>query len=237
MTASAAGSSATAPPAGLRAAVQFRGMATRTALLDAALAVFRAKGYAATTVEDICRATGVTKGSFFHHFSGKEELAIAATGHWNEVTGQAFAQAPYQSVADPRERILAYIDFRAQIVQGELAEVTCLLGTLVQETYDTHPAIRDACRAGIVGHAQTLVPTIAAAKARYAPRATWTAESLALFTQAALQGAFVLGKSHGDWSVAADCIAHLRRHVEGLLPPAPPARSRSRPHPRKGASK
>jgi TetR/AcrR family transcriptional regulator, transcriptional repressor for nem operon len=152
---------------------------SKTKLLDAALQVIRSKGYSATTVDDVCAAAGVTKGSFFHHFKGKEELAIVATQHWTQVTGQLFASAPYQQVADPRERILAYIDFRAAILQGELPDFTCLLGTMVQETFQTHPAIRLACNVGINSHAQTLVSTIDAAKALYAPDADWTAESLA----------------------------------------------------------
>ena len=38
------------------------------------------------------------------------------------------------------------------ILSGELPEYTCLLGTLVQETYDTHPDIRDACERGMSTH-------------------------------------------------------------------------------------
>jgi TetR/AcrR family transcriptional repressor of nem operon len=198
-------------------------------MLDAALATIRRKGYAATTVDDICAATGLSKGSFFHHFKGKEDLAVAAVGHWNAVTGALFAQAPYQQVADPRARLLAYIDFRAGLLRGELPDVTCLLGTLVQETYATHPAIRAACGAGIAGHAATLLPTIEAAKARYAPRAEWTSESLALFTQAALQGAFVVAKSQGSAQAAEPLVAHLRAYVQGLLADAPaPATPRRR---------
>ena len=52
---------------------------SKTKLLDAALHVIRVKGYAATTVDDICHEAGVTKGSFFHHFKSKDELALAAT--------------------------------------------------------------------------------------------------------------------------------------------------------------
>ena len=52
----------------------------RARLLDAALTVIRAKGYADTTVDELCRAAGVTKGAFFHHFRSKEELAVAAAG-------------------------------------------------------------------------------------------------------------------------------------------------------------
>ena len=202
---------------------------SRTRLLDAALATIRRKGYAATTVDDLCAATGLSKGSFFHHFKGKEDLALAAAQHWRDTTGALFANAPYQQVADPRERLLAYIDFRGALAQGELPEISCLLGTLAQETYATHPAIREACHAGIEGHAVTLVPTIAEAKARHAPRAKWTPESLALFTQAALQGAFVVAKAAGDAQAAAPLIAHLRAYVQGLLaaePSAPTPRRR-----------
>ena len=200
---------------------------SRTRLLDAALAAIRRKGYSATTVDELCAATGLSKGSFFHHFKGKEDLGLAAVQHWNETTGTLFANAPYQQVADPRARLLAYIDFRAALAQGELPDISCLLGTMVQETYATHPALRDACRAGIDGHAATLVPTIAAAKSLYAPRAKWTPQSLALFTQAALQGAFVVAKAAGDAAAAAPLIAHLRAHVQGLLPlPEPTPRRR-----------
>ena len=52
--------------------------ATRTKLLDAARDVIRTKGYAATTVDDICVEAGVTKGGFFHHFASKEQLAKSA---------------------------------------------------------------------------------------------------------------------------------------------------------------
>jgi TetR/AcrR family transcriptional regulator, transcriptional repressor for nem operon len=198
---------------------QPRGLLTRTSLLDAALKVIRSKGYSAATIDDICAAAGVTKGSFFHHFANKEELAIEATRYWNELTGGLFANAAYQQVPDPRERILAYIDFRAQIVQGDLADVTCLLGTMVQETFDSHPAIRAACREGIEGHARTLAPMIAQAKALYAPDADWNAENLALYTQAALQGAFIVAKAQGNSDIAVRFIAHLRHYVQGLLTP------------------
>ncbi len=114
--------------------------------------------------------------------------------------------------------LLAYLDFRAALVRGGLPDLTCLLGTLVQETFTSHPALRAACGAGIEAHASTLVPTIEAARRRYAPDADWTAESLARHTQVVLQGAFVLAKALDDPAVVLDAVAQLRRHVELLLP-------------------
>lgn len=193
----------------------------RQRLLDAALGEFRARGYAATTVDDLCRAAGVSKGAFFHHFASKEALALAAVEYWNTHTGQLFAQSSYHALPDPRDRVLAYIDLRGELLRGELAHYTCLLGTLVQETYGSHPALRAACRAGIEGHADTLVRDLAEAKKKYAPKATWSPESVALYTQVALQGAFVLAKAQDGLAVAADAVVHLHRYIELLLPVAP----------------
>lgn len=194
---------------------------SRRKLLDAAVDVIRARGYAGTSVDDICRAAGLTKGSFFHHFKGKDELAIAATVHWTGVTGERFANAPFRAIADPRERVLAYIDFRAALIKGGLPDFTCLLGTMVQETYDTRPAIRDACQHAILAHARTVQADLAQAKALYAPDADWDPLDVALFSQAAIQGAFVLAKAQHSPGAARRAIAHLRAYVASLLPLAP----------------
>ena len=190
---------------------------SKTKFLDAALHVIRYKGYTATRVEDICEAARLTKGSFFHHFDTKEDLALAAAEHWGVMTRAVFEAAPYRALSDPRDRLLAYVDFRKAILQGELPEFTCLVGTMVQEVYDTHPAIRAACDKSISEHAATLEADIAECMRQYNVAGNWTAQSLALYTQAAIQGAFILAKAKGGPAVAADCIDHLRRYLELLF--------------------
>jgi TetR/AcrR family transcriptional repressor of nem operon len=201
---------------------------SKTKLLQAAMNVIRAKGYTATRIEDICAAAGVTKGSFFHHFSTKEELAIAAADYWSEVTSAFFAESAYHHATDPLERLLAYVDLRKAMLHGELAEFTCLAGTMAQEVYSTHPAIRDACGDSIVGHAATLIPDIEAAIRKYGVQGDWTAESLALMTQVAIQGAFVLAKAKQNVTIAAESLDHLHRYIE-LLFHQPPTQPPTRP--------
>ena len=185
--------------------------------MDVAINVIRAKGYCDTTVDDLCAAAGVTKGAFFHHFESKEALGVAAADHWSDVTGALFADAPYHKLADPLERVLGYIDFRKALLRGSVADFTCLVGTMVQEVYDTHPAIRAAAERSIVDHASHVALDIAGAIKARGMKPEWTAGSLALHTQAVLQGAFVLAKATGSAAVAEEMVDHLKRYVEMLF--------------------
>ena len=189
----------------------------RTKILDAALTVIRTKGYEATRVEDVCAAAGVSKGAFFHHFASKEALAIAAADHWSAVTEGFFATADFHAHADPVDRILAYLDLRIALVEGGELPFSCLAGTMAQETFATRPAVAEACGRSIRGHAAGLVEDFAAARAAHAPDADWSAESLALFTQAVIQGAFVVAKGDGAGASAIENIRHLKRYVAMLF--------------------
>lgn len=192
---------------------------SRTKLLDAALNVVRAKGYTATRVEDICAAAGVTKGSFFHHFDSKDDLALAAAAHWNAGATAIFAAAAYHELADPLDQLLAYCELRKAMLAGDTAEWSCFAGTVIQETYATNPALSHACARSIAGHAASLARIIEAAMQVYGAPPGCTAASLGRHMQAVIQGAFILAKAEGEARVAAESIDHLRRYLELLFRP------------------
>jgi TetR/AcrR family transcriptional repressor of nem operon len=177
----------------------------REKLLDASFVLIREKGYSATSVDELCVAAGVTKGAFFHHFESKDALAVAAANRWSEISNALFKTAPYHKHRDPLDRVLGYLEFRKALLTGEVAQFSCLAGTMLQEVYGTHAEIREACEASISGHAATLEADIT------------EAQTLALHTQAVLQGAFILAKAKGGPDVAAASIDHLRRYIELLF--------------------
>ena len=189
----------------------------RTALLDAALTLVRRQGWAATSIDQLCRAAGVTKGAFFHHFVSKEALGVAAAQHWGTVTSALFAQADYHRHADPLARILAYLDYRAALARGPLEQITCFAGTTVQETFASSDPIRAACGDTIFEHAQRLESDFREALALHPPASPVTAASLALHTQAVLQGGFVIAKARGDNQPVLDAIEHLKRYLTLLF--------------------
>jgi TetR/AcrR family transcriptional repressor of nem operon len=77
-------------------------------LLKAAVRLMLEKAYRATRVGDVCKAAGPATGSFFHHFRSKEELAVTAGEHWDEITQTPFASAPYR----PRRRYVELLFHR-----------------------------------------------------------------------------------------------------------------------------
>jgi TetR/AcrR family transcriptional regulator, transcriptional repressor for nem operon len=190
---------------------------SKAKLLDATLNVVRKRGYTATRVEDICAAAGVTKGSFFHHFDSKDELALAAAELWGENARALFAAADFNKLEDPLERLLGYLDFRKELLSGDVAEYTCFGGTVIQEVYATHPQLRDACGKSFAQNAEWLAPIVTAAMRKHRIKSDWTAKSLAIHINAVLQGAFILAKAEGQAKVAADSIDHLRRYIELLF--------------------
>ena len=200
---------------------------SKTKLLDAALKVVRAKGYTATRIEDICAEAGLTKGSFFHHFTSKEDLVLAAVAHWGARTTAFFVDAPYHDRPDPLDRLIAYVEFRKAMMTGELPEFTCFLGTIIQETYVTHTDINAACERTLTAHARTLEADIREAMRQHQVRCDWSAETLALHIQAVIQGGFILAKAKGNAAVAAKSLDHLRRYLEQTFAGAGRARRRN----------
>ena len=114
--------------------------------------------------------------------------------------------------------MLGYIDFRREILHGDVADFTCLLGTMVQEAYETEPANPQSLRREHQRPCrQRRRADIAAAKKLYAPDASFDPQELALFTQAVMQGAFILAKAKHGPETAEASVLHLRRYIEFLF--------------------
>lgn len=106
------------PPRRTQAA---RNAATRAALIGAARQAFAAEGYAATAIEAVVAAAGVTRGALYHHFADKKALFAAVAemcaGEVSAAVESAAAEAP-----DPHRAILAgsYAFLHAALAEDRL---------------------------------------------------------------------------------------------------------------------
>jgi TetR/AcrR family transcriptional regulator, transcriptional repressor for nem operon len=188
----------------------------RQRLLTAAMDLIRRQGFAATSVDDLCAAAGVTKGAFFHHFASKEALGVAVVDHWTETTGAMFAAHEYNTKADPLDRVFAYLDLRRSLLAQPIPDFSCVAGTAVQETFDTHPAIRAAAGASLRSGAAHVQAHLAQALELH-PIPGMTAESLALQFQVAVQGGIVVAKALDSPDVARAAFDHLEHYLRLLF--------------------
>lgn len=185
----------------------------REKLLGAAISLVRKQGFSATSVDQLCKTAGVTKGAFFHHFSSKDALGASAAEYWTETSSALFMEAGYNQHPDPLDRYLGYLDFRKEIATGTAGDFTCYAGTSLQECYESSDSIRDATNYSIVNHAERLAVDLDLAIKKHGAPESVTGLSLGLHTQAVLQGAFILAKGQGNVTPVHEAIEHLRRYV------------------------
>jgi TetR/AcrR family transcriptional repressor of nem operon len=196
--------------------IQKRATATREKLIRAATDLIRRKGYIATTIDDICEHSGVTKGAFFHHFKSKEELAKACLAAWNCQASAMEDAAPFQAITDPRQKVLGYMDFFMGVFDNPKVLKSCLAGTTAQEVSDTNPPLRKAanmCFQNAAKRFQTLLDD--ACKNTRKPVDT---ASLAALWMAAIQGSLILSKASQDGSVIRRNLEHVKQYIGGFLP-------------------
>lgn len=186
-------------------------------LLDAAQELMLAKGYTATSVDDICTAAGVTKGSFFHYFTDKEHLGRSVAERFYASRLQIFASAPFLRESDPRDRVLGFIDFFIQVAQTPQSIKGCLLGNFTQELSQTHPKIRAVCADCFDDQIERFKQELDAAKAMYAPKARWSSQSVAEHLIAVVQGGIIMAKARQDRNAVRASLGHFREYLTTLL--------------------
>lgn len=188
---------------------------TRERLLDAAEELMLAQGFTATTVDDICAAAKLTKGSFFHYFKTKDELARELLKRFC-AKGQGAHQACCTGEQDPLKRVYAYIDGAAKMM-ADPSMRGCLLGSFAQELCDTDPKMRAACEEGFRGWASAFAAELARAKAAYPPAVAFDPVELANHFIAVMEGSMILGKAAGDMKSGAANLKHFRAYVKHLF--------------------
>lgn len=175
-----------------------------------------AKGYTATTVDEICEAAGVTKGTFFHYFSSKEEIAAAALESYCNASRETLRSAPFFRDADPLRRFSGFIDFVAGSTSDPVAQ-GCLAGIFAQELSETHPKLRRLCVGAFAQLRSEILELLSAIKAVHAPDAPHDPAELADHFLAVFEGAFVMARAHRSTAPLAASLRHYEQYVRSLF--------------------
>jgi TetR/AcrR family transcriptional regulator, cholesterol catabolism regulator len=100
---------------------------TRDEILDAAAGIIGAKGFEATSMQDIASAVNLQKASLYHHFSGKQEILLALLDHALFLLTNRLEQVRAASLSPEeklRQAMIAYLEIIT--AQQNLASVLLL---------------------------------------------------------------------------------------------------------------
>ncbi len=179
----------------------------RRAILEGALAVFLERGFERATLEVLCARVGVTKGSVYHHFTSKEQIAVTL---YSEAIGslQAEIASAISDASSAREVVLRLVSSYLAWFQRRPA-----LGAFVFQVMDGHAL--DAYAEPVRATQVAFIDVLAARLEDFVARGEVQPAT------ARLHVAFVIGPSRDflrGWLPAPD--AKAMREALRVLPPA-----------------
>lgn len=141
---------------------------TRQNLIKAGLEHLTEKGYSAVGIDEILKAAGVPKGSFYHHFRNKADFGLALVAAYNDYFIQLLDRDFIQEARAPLDRLKDFIERAEQGMARHGFRRGCLVGNLGQEM----GALPDDFRAALIGALEA-----------------WQARTADVFRQAQAEGA------------------------------------------------
>ena len=119
-----------------------RSASTRDRLIDVGLELMRKHGYGATGLQELLRVADVPKGSFYHHFSSKEEFAAAVIERYVTHVGKHCEEVFGNVRQSPLKRLRRYFEDLVRFA-GQAAPIPgCLIGSLSLEVASASPLLQ-----------------------------------------------------------------------------------------------
>jgi TetR/AcrR family transcriptional repressor of nem operon len=192
-------------------------LGTKEKLIATARKLILAKGYGATGVDEICKAAGASKGSFYHCFATKEDIAIAALNDFYGEGVTHLMSLPLPRVS-PEERFLAFLDVLARD-GSRVWHKGCLLGGLASEMSASSKAVQVRLGELFNEMVRALEP-LARDFVKSLDRSPMTATEMVEHLLIVVEGAVVLARAHNDPKRINHAIASYARFLRNLRKPA-----------------
>lgn len=191
---------------------------TRQRLIDATVRLMLQQGFSGTSVDQICKEAGMTKGGFFHHFENKEALGTAAVEWWGRMGTALYAEAWKDTTLDPLEQLHRMFDIMVGFTRRtDEAACVCMVGMMSQEMSATNPAFQAACDKELNLWTDNVAKMLTAAKKRHKPKTKFDPVQVAWFLNSLWQGSMLVGKTCRSQELIRHNLKLARSYVDGLF--------------------
>ncbi|MBX2856190.1 MAG: TetR/AcrR family transcriptional regulator [Rhodobacteraceae bacterium] len=200
-----------------------KGEVTRKRILDIAQDAVLAKGFDATSIDEIVAGAEITKSGFFYHFRDKNALARAMIERHIEFEDQLFDDLSHRAAEladDPLQRALIWMKLLAELLDDMPGgHPGCVVATAVYQDRLFDQGVREANRRAVEGWRKRFRGMFAAAAAEYPPREAVDLDDLADALCAIIEGAIMISRAVGEPRVTARQVMTLRSYVKLLFSP------------------
>ncbi|HSR55377.1 MAG TPA: TetR/AcrR family transcriptional regulator [Alphaproteobacteria bacterium] len=198
-----------------------RGEDTKTKILDAAQNLVIERGFAATPVDDIIKATNVTKGGFFHHFPSKAHLAEALLARYAKEDLAVFdrlAERAEKLSDDPLQQVLLFLSLFEEFVEDMPEPFPgCMFASYIYEGQQFGPAVHQLIESALTSWAKVYIDKFEALLASRRPKMEVTAEQLGETIVCIMEGAFLLARAYEDSSIVIRQSRYFREYLRFLF--------------------
>ncbi|WP_431972673.1 TetR/AcrR family transcriptional regulator [Nocardia sp. bgisy134] len=167
-------------------------------LLRQGMQHFYAYGFHGTTVDAVLEASGVPKGSFYHHFGSKEAFGRAVLERYSRYQLDLLAKWAAKSELSTADKLCGYFSAMADHFVESGYQHACLFGKFSTEVAATSDTFREQLDTDVRAWQSHLRDAIAAGQSAGDVRSDRTADELADTVLALIQGAFVVALSTRD---------------------------------------
>lgn len=200
-----------------------RGDETRRRILDIAQDAVLAKGFDATSIEEIVAGAEITKSGFFYHFRDKNALAKALIERHVEIEDRLFddlfARAAELS-DDPLQRVLIGLKLLAELIEDMPGgHPGCVVATAAYQDRLFDSAVRAANRDAVLGWRTRFRAMFDDVAAAYPPRDAVDLDQLADMVSAIIEGGIVMARALEQPRVTSEQVMLMRSYVKLLFSP------------------
>lgn len=182
-----------------------RSETTRQFIIEACAALFNKKGFAATSVSDLEKATNLTKGSIYGNFENKDAVALAVFDY-NAANKMALIQDKTDKAATFKDKVLAHILVHYPAAKTPFTPGGCPFQNTVIEAVNTHEELRKRAGNGLLYWKQNIEGLIQEGIAAKEFKQNTNASAVALHIISLIEGAALIAQATGDMKPAISIL-------------------------------
>lgn len=211
----------TGPAVQLESSARTKGEKTRERLMDLAYASIVEKGFAATSIEELVEAAGITKSGFFYHFRDKNDLARQLFERFldeDEGIMVTLENRARELSDDPLQSFLIFLNVYAQMMGDmEALHPGCMVATVTYQERMFDADVRQMNVDYLRRMRERLARWLSEIVDKYPPRIPVDVEELADHLNVVVEGAIIQSKALRDESLMGKQTRLFRNHIKLLF--------------------